>query len=128
VLFFGYAATLAIAGAWGAVAAALDMSLTLGLDLVTVPDDAETNLLVQYRFLRAVELGFGVFSLVYWRRIFELWAFSRVFLSIMAAGVAARLLSLAVDGTPSAAMIAFLVWELVALAVILVYTRATAVR
>jgi hypothetical protein len=41
--------------------------------------------------------------------------------------VGARLLSLVVDGTPSAAMISFLVWELVGVVVILVYTRSTAV-
>jgi FtsH-binding integral membrane protein len=127
VLFFGYAATLALAGAWGVVAARADIPLVLGLDLADVPDDPETNLLVQYRFLRAVEFGVGFFALVYWRRIFERRAVNRVFLTVMGAGVGARLLSLVVDGTPSAAMISFLVWELVGLVVILVYTRATAV-
>jgi Domain of unknown function (DUF4345) len=125
ILFFGYVATLALAGVWGAVVPRLDMSLVLGLDLADVPDDGEVNLLVQYRFLRAVELCFGVVSIVYWRQIFEQRGFNRVFLTIMAAGVAARLLSLAVDGVPSPAMLAILAWELVGVVVIFVYTRST---
>ncbi len=127
VLFFGYVATLVLAGAWGVVAARLDVSWFLGLDLGDVSADAETNLLAQDRFLRAVELGFGIVSLVYWRQIFRLRAFNRPFLAIMAAGVGARLLSLAVDGVPSAVMLAFLGYELVGVAVILVYTRSTVV-
>jgi hypothetical protein len=57
-----------------------------------VPDDPETNLLAQYRFLRAVEFGVGFFALVYWRRIFERRAVNRVFLTVTGAGVGARLL------------------------------------
>jgi hypothetical protein len=127
LLFFGYVATLVLAGAWGIVAARLDVSWFLGLDLADVPADTEANLLAQERFLRAVELGFGIVSLVYWRQIFRSRAFNRAFLAVMAAGVAARLLSLAVDGVPSAAMLAFLAYELVAVAVILAYTRSTVV-
>ena len=119
VLFFGYAATLVFAGAVGAVAAPFDLSLTAGLD------DPEPSLLAQHRFLRAVELGFGVFSLVYWRSIFRRRAFNRGFLAVMTAGAAARLLGLAVDGVPSAAMLSFLAWELVGVAAIFAYTSGT---
>lgn len=119
VLFFGYVATLVFAGAGGALAAPVDLSLTADLE------DPSASLLAQHRFLRAVELGFGVFSLVYRREIFRRRAFNRGFLAVLAAGVAARLLSLAVDGVPSAAMLSFLAWELVAVPVVFVYTRST---
>ena len=119
VLFFGYAATLVFAGAVGVVAAPFDLSVTADLE------DADASLLAQHRFLRAVELVFGFFSLVYWRAIFSRRAVSRVFLAVLGAGAAARLLSLAVDGVPSAAMLSFLGWELVAVVVLLVYTRRT---
>jgi hypothetical protein len=72
--------------------------LLTGLDLDQVPADAEANLLSQYRFLRAIELGFGVFTLMNRHEIFENVGYNALFLSIMAAGVAARLLSLALDG------------------------------
>jgi peptidoglycan/LPS O-acetylase OafA/YrhL len=119
VLFFGYAATLVLAGAVGAVAAPFDLSLTAGLE------DPEASLLAQHRFLRAVEFGFGAFALLYWRQIFRRRAFNRGFLAVMTAGVAARLLSLVVDGVPSAAMVSFLAWELVGVAAIFAYTSGT---
>jgi hypothetical protein len=43
----------------------------------------------------------------------------------MTAGAAARLLSLAVDGVPSAAMVSFLAWELAGVAAIFAYTSGT---
>jgi hypothetical protein len=124
VLFFGYAGLLALAGGWGAVGARVDMPLLLDVDLDDLSASGEANLLAQYRFLRVVELGFGLAALVYWRRIFARGAFNAWFLAIMGAGVAARLLSLVVDGVPSAAMLAFLAWELVGVVVIFAYTRA----
>lgn len=127
VLFFGYAGLLALAGAWGVVGARLDMPLLLDVDLDDLPATAEANLLAQYRFLRAVELGFGLVALVYWRRIFSLGPFNAWFLAIMGAGVAARLLSLALDGVPSAAMLSVLAWELVGVIAIFAYTRRVAV-
>lgn len=126
VLFFGYAGLLALAGGWGLVGARLDMPLLLEVDLDDLSAAGDANLLSQYRFLRAIELGFGLVSLVYWRRIFGRRDFNRWFLAIMAAGVSARLLSLALDGVPSAAMLSFLGWELVGVFVIFAYTRRTA--
>jgi hypothetical protein len=99
--------------------------LLTGLDLDQVPADAEANLLSQYRFLRAIELGFGVFTLMNRHEIFENVRYNALFLSIMAAGVAARLLSLALDGKPSATMLFFLVTKLGGVIVIFSYSRGT---
>jgi hypothetical protein len=124
VFFFGYVVTLIAAGAWGIVGARVDMWLLLRLHLDDLPHRAAVNLLSQYRFLRAIELGFGVFAFTHWRRIYGVSSYNRLFLSVMAAGVGARLLSLAVDGAPSPSMYAFLGWELVGVCLIFAATRA----
>ena len=124
VFFFVYVALLVVAGAWGIVGARVDMRVLLRLDLAPLPARATANLLGQYRFLRAIELGFGVFALTNWRRIYSVRSYNRLFLSVMAAGVAARLVSLALDGTPSWWMFVFLGWELVGVALIFTATRS----
>jgi hypothetical protein len=127
VFFFAYVATLIAAGAWGIVGARVDMHLLLRLHLGSLSTRGATNLLSQYRFLRAIELGFGIFALAFWRQIYRLRAYNRLFLFTMACGVGARLLSLAVDGTPSWWMYAFLGWELVGVVLIFLSTRASVV-
>jgi len=123
VLFFGYAVTLVLAGAWGAVATRLDFPLVIGLELSEVPPDAEADLLNHYRFLRAVELCFGIFSLVWWRRIFGERTPNLIFLATMAAGVSARLLGLALDGTPGLLVFSVIAWEIAGVIVIFLATR-----
>jgi hypothetical protein len=123
VLFFGYVVLLVVAGAWGIVGARLDMRWLLLVHLDDLPDRADANLLSQYRFLRAMELGFGLFALRYWREIFRLRSYNRIFLAAMASGVAARLISLGADGWPSVWMYAFLAWELAGVVAIFAYTR-----
>ena len=71
------------------------------------PDRAATNLL-KYRFLRAIELGFGLFALRFWREIYRVASYNRRFLATMACGAGARLLGLIADGWPSIRMDAFL--------------------
>jgi hypothetical protein len=127
VFFFGYVATLIAAGAWGVIGARVDFPALLRLHLGAIPARAQANLLSQYRFLRALELGFGTFALVYWRRIYAVRSYNRLFLATMACGVGARLISLAVDGFPSWWMYAFLGWELVGVALVYASTRASIV-
>jgi hypothetical protein len=124
VFFFVYVASLIVAGAWGMVGARVDMWVLLRLHLNDLPDRTAANLLSQYRFLRAIEIGFGVFALTHWRRIYSIRTYNRLFLSVMAAGVAARLLSLGLDGGPSWWMYLFLGWELVGVALIFLATRS----
>jgi uncharacterized protein DUF4345 len=123
VLFFGYVVLLIVAGAGGIVGARLDMPWLLRVHLGDLPHRAQANLLSQYRFLRALELGFGLFALRYRREIFRLRSYNRIFLATMGCGVAARLLSLGADGWPSVWMYAFLAWELAGVVSIFVYTR-----
>ncbi len=124
VFFFVYVASLIVAGAWGLVGARIDMWALLRLHIHDVPDRTAANLLSQYRFLRAIELGFGVFAFTHWRRIYNVRSYNRLFLSVMAAGVAARLLSLGLDGMPSWWMYLFLAQELVGVVLIFLATRS----
>jgi hypothetical protein len=123
VFFFVYAATLVVAGLWGALLAQFDFPLILDLELDEIPDDAEATLLSHYRFLRAVEFCFGAFALAYWRQIFAQRIPNVIFLTTMAAGGAARLVGLAFDGSPSGLVYAVLAWELVGVVVIFFATR-----
>jgi hypothetical protein len=122
--FFVYVASLIVAGAWGMVGARVDMWVLLRLHINDLPNRTAANLLSQYRFLRAIEVGFGVFALTHWRRIYSVRSYNLLFLSVMAAGVAARLLSLGVDGRPSWWMYLFLGWELVGVVLIFLATRS----
>ena len=123
VLFGGYVALLIVAGAWGVVGARVDLPLLLHLPLDGLTPEAEANLLSQYRFLRAIELGFGLFALQFRREIFTHSAYNRLFLFTMAAGVVARLIGLAADGRPTGVMFGFLGWEAVGVVVIAWHTR-----
>lgn len=122
ILFFGYVSLLVVAGAWGIVGARLDLPLLLQVRLGELPPDAEANLLSQYRFLRAIEFGFGVFAWRFHKEIFTQRTFTQIFLTVMAAGVVARLISLPLDGRPSAVMFIFLGWEALGVIIIAAYT------
>jgi hypothetical protein len=125
VFFYAYVVTLVAAGAWGIVGARVDMPLLLRLHVGDLSHRASANLLSQYRFLRAIELGFGVFALVFRREIYRVRSYNRLFLSIMACGVGARLLSLVADGAPSFWMYVFLGTEVVGVVLIYAATRST---
>lgn len=123
VLFYGYVLLLIAAGAWGIVGARTDMRLLLDVPVEALPPRARADLLSQYRFLRAMELGFGLFALRFRREIFGTGVHNTLFLVGMGAGVAARLWSLAADGRPGVPMLLFLGWELVGLCAIGVTTH-----
>lgn len=125
MLFLGYVLLLVLAGAWGVVGARVDFPVLLRLDLADLSGEAEANTLSQYRFLRAMELGFGLFALRYRHQVHTVADYNRLFLSVMAVGVVARVVGVVADGVPSAPMWVFLAWELVGVAVIFAYTRRT---
>ena len=79
----------------------------------------------QYRFLRAIEIGFGVFAVRFRNQIFHDQVFNRLFLVIMAGGIAGRILGLVFDGIPSIAMLFFLTFEVVGITLIFAFTRET---
>jgi len=125
VLFYGYVATLLVAGAWGMVEARLDQRLLFGLDLTTLPATHAATLVSQYRFLRAIELGYGLFAWRYRTAILRPSPYSTVFLTTMALGVLARIISLVLDGRPEAVFLFFLIYEAVAVVIIWMTVRRT---
>src|SRR5690606_19812480 len=122
--FYAYIGLVSLAGFWGAfLNAHLDHRLLFQLDTRDLPDYTRTNMLSQYRFLRAIELGFGLFSFLFTKAIFTERVFNRLFLSIMSLGVLARLVSLFYEGNPSWPTWFFLVFELIGVIIIFLYTR-----
>ena len=124
--FYAYVGLVTFAGFWGAfLNAHLDYRLLFQLDTRDLPDYTRTNMLSQYRFLRAIELGFGLFSFLFTKAIFTERAFNRLFLSIMLLGILARLVSLLYEGNPNWLTWVFLLFELVGVIIIFLYTRKT---
>jgi hypothetical protein len=124
-LFYGYVGTLVTAGAWGIVGARLDQRLLLGLSLRALDPASAASLLSQYRFLRAVEFGFGLFALIYRVQIFTVPVYNRLFLATMTLGVLSRVISLAVDGSPRPAFYFFLLYEAIGVVAIYAHSRRT---
>lgn len=124
-LFYAYVGPLIIAGAWGIVGARLDQWWLIGLSLDGLEPVTVASLLSQYRFLRAVERGFGLFALIYRTEIFAIPAYNRLFLTIMTLGVLTRVFSLAVDGLPRPVFFVFLLTEAAGVVAIYAYSRRT---
>lgn len=122
--YYSYIGLVAIAGFWGAfINPRFDFRMLFNLDTDILTDFQRVNLVSQYRFLRAVELGFGVFSILFVKHVFSEKKFNRLFLFIMASGVLARITSIVMDGSPGGLMYFFLGFELVGVAVIYYYSR-----
>lgn len=122
--FYCYIGLVLLAGFWGAfIFPEYDFRLLFKLDISSLPDFQRTNLMSQYRFLRAIELGFGIFAILFIKNIFTEKKFNRLFLLIMGAGILARLSSILFDGWPGFLMLFFLAFELVGLIVIAVYSQ-----
>ena len=128
IFFYSYVGLVILAGFWGAFFNPnLDFSYLFNLDTNDLSTYTQINLLSQYRFLRALELGFGIFCILFQKEIFSMIKFNLLFLAIMGFGVLARVMSWIMDGTPSGLFIFFLVYEAVGWSVIYVYSRKTGI-
>ncbi len=101
-----YAWAFVILGAAGVLGAHLGLVPLYGLHLLPEQSEAATSLLNQLRFLRAVEIGYGLVLLSLVDPFFAPGAVrspvNRAVLAGLAALPAARTLSLIVDGPPRA--------------------------
>lgn len=121
--FYTYIGLVLIAGFWGAfINPAYDQKLLFQLDVHSLPDATRINLLSQYRFLRAIEFGFGIFSILFVKEIFTEKKYNRLFLLIMGMGVLARIFSFISDGSPGTFFYIFFFWELLGVISIFSYT------
>lgn len=127
--FYTYVGLVVLAGFWGAfVFPSLDFEIMFNLNLNQFRDFERINLLSQYRFLRALELGFGLFALVFVKEIFSVFKFNRLFLTIMGLGILARVFSWIFDGIPSYLTIFFLFYEAIGWIVIFSFSFTKIVK
>jgi hypothetical protein len=124
LLFWTYVATVVIAGVWGVFGARLDFPVLLGQQVASLDHGAAPNVLSQYRFLRGLEAGFGLFAVTYRRSILSgPTETNGLFLGTMGMGIVGRLVGWAVDGRPRAIMLVFLFGELAGWVCIATSTR-----
>jgi hypothetical protein len=128
IFFYGYVLLLIMAGCWGIFSARWDHRVLFHMNIEVLEPKVAASLLSQYRFLRAIELGFGLFSLRFRNEIFEKRTFNRLFLAGMSLGVVARLVSLIMDGSPHPIFYFFLLYELIGVLLIYFYSRTTLVK
>jgi hypothetical protein len=127
-LFYGYVLTLILAGLWGVFFARIDQNILFHLNPPELEKGTAASLISQYRFLRAIEFGFGMFSIIFRNDIFSSSRFNRLFLGTMFIGLAARGVSLVLDGVPYPIFDCFAAYELVSLILIYMYSRTTVTR
>jgi hypothetical protein len=122
--FYTYVGAVLLAGLWGAfIGPRLDMVWLFDLDTNLLPEYSRTNLISQYRFLRALELGYGLYSVFFIKEIFTDKRFNILFLLIMFLGVLSRVVSLVAEGSPSGLFYFFLIHEAAGVVVIFLYTK-----
>jgi hypothetical protein len=110
--FWGYALMLVGIGLTGMLAAQWELPAVFAVNLDTMDTLQRATLLNQYRFLKGIELAFGMFCIAYRREIFSQRRDLQVFLAGLSAGVAGRLGSWIVDGTPKTIFLVFMALEL----------------
>lgn len=121
--FYTYIGLVVLAGFWGAfIYPSWDFEMMFNLDLSYLQDFERINLLSQYRFLRALELGFGLFALIFVKAIFSDFKFNRLFIVIMGLGILARIFSWIFDGTPSYLTMFFMFYEALGWILIFIYS------
>lgn len=124
VLFYAYVLTCLVAGVWGVFGARWDFPVLLRQPVAGLDPDGMKDVLSQYRFLRAIEAGFGLFALRYRTEIFTTPSFNRLFLWWMGFGIVGRLVGVAFEGIPGPVALVAVGGELLGLVAILLDTRA----
>jgi hypothetical protein len=113
VFYYGYTLMLPGVGGSGVLIARWELPNIFAVDLSAMAAQPAATLLNQYRFLKSMELAFGLFCWLYRGPI---WAGGQARVLVLAgvfAGVAARTVSLAMDGVPQWAFPVFAALELV---------------
>ncbi|MBC7745607.1 MAG: DUF4345 family protein [Flavobacterium sp.] len=94
-----------------------------GMEVSALPDSNRINLISHYHFLRALELGFGIFTLIFQKEIFSDHKFNSLFLFILASLILGRMVSLVADGIPNGLTPFFIAYEFIGLIIIYMYTK-----
>ncbi|MFV9614565.1 MAG: DUF4345 family protein [Gammaproteobacteria bacterium] len=124
ILFqLGYSLMLIGVGVAGIFYAPWELISIFKLDANWLQSSEAVTFLNQYRFLKAVEVGFGLFCLFYRREILDGGISSVLFLSGCMLGIFARSWSWYYDGRPSDMLITFLVLESITFVLVWAYAR-----
>jgi len=111
-LFWGYVGMLVGIGASGIVIARWELVKFFTIPIDSLEKRAQATFLSQYRFLKAMELGFSAFAVVFRQQIFAQPAYHQFFLIVLFAGAGARVLAMIIDGRPSNFFIVVTAYEL----------------
>lgn len=128
LLFYGWSGALLVLGGAGVFTGAWELQRIFHIDLQGLGPEAAANLLNQYRFLKGIEFGIGVFCFLFRKEIFRIPRFNRLFLSIVFLGAAARALAIAIDGWPHWAFVGLTILEFVTGFVVAFHSRSTLER
>ncbi|MGH9237099.1 MAG: DUF4345 family protein [Vicinamibacterales bacterium] len=123
LLFYGWSGALLLLGAVGMFNGRWEIERIFALDLDALGQERTATLLNQYRFLKAVEFGFGLFCFIFKDEIFTRRVFNRLFLWVVFLGAGARALSLLLEGLPHWSLTGITVLEFVSGIVIALHTR-----
>jgi len=124
VLVIAYALMLCGVGIVGIFTAPWELTRVFGLDLSPLTPQARATFLNQYGFLKALELGGGLFCLFLHNAILNGGLIGRLFLALVGSGVVARSFAWIVHGQPTWPFIAFLLLEALVFLSTLLYLRS----
>jgi len=123
VFLIGYLAMLLGVGASGVFVAPTELTGFFRLDLRDMLPVDRSTFVNQYRFLKSIEFGAGVFCAVWRHEILRERSFSLMFLVIVFSGVLARAFSVVRDGRPRSLFLVFMTLELVTGVAVAAVTR-----
>ena len=125
ILFYGWAGALLVLGATGIFTSRWELETIFQINLDAMGAEALGSMLNEYRFLKSIEFGFGLFCFLFRKEIFTIRLFNRLFLAIVFVGVLARALAIAVDGWPHWGLVAVTIFEFLTGVVVMIYSRRT---
>jgi hypothetical protein len=120
-----YSLMLLVVGFVGIWTARTELERLFHLQPSSWTPDVAATVLNQYRFLKAVECGSGIFCILFRADIMAGGRHAAVFTAIVSLGIFARSVAWIADGRPHPLFIGFLVLEILVLAVFVLNARVT---
>ena len=118
-----YALMLLFVGFVGVWTARTEIQLIFRLQVESWPPDVAATFLNQYRFLKGLECGAGIFCVVFHSQIMEGGSHALTFVAIVLLGILGRTVAWIADGRPSALFLIFLALEIFVLGVFVLNAR-----